>query len=343
MFMDMKPLAAFALGLALGSVSAQPPTPTPPIIDMHLHASALALFEQLGGPAPIPHCVPMTDYPVPATGQEWPEVFRSRDLPCRALQSARSDEEVMEQTLAIMERHNVYGVTSGPNLARWQEAAPERVIPSLSFQGGPDAPSVEALRKTLEDGGYAVVGEITAQYGGIPPDHPSLEPYWALMEALDIPAGIHIGTGPVGAPYLGFERYRARLHSPLLLEEVLVRHPGLRVYVMHAGWPMLDDLLAVLWAHPQVYVDVGAICWALPRAEFHRYLRRIVAAGFGKRVLFGSDQMVWPDALELAIESIESADFLSEEQKRDVFFNNAARFLQLTPGRVARMQKEERP
>ena len=147
----------------------------------------------------------------------------------------------------------------------------------------------------------------------------------------------------MGAPYLGFEHYRARLHSPLLLEEVLVRHPGLRVYVMHAGWPMLDDLLAVLWAHPQVYVDVGAICWALPRAEFHRYLRRIVAAGFGKRVLFGSDQMVWPDALELAIESIESADFLSEEQKRDVFFNNAARFLQLTPGRVAGMQKEERP
>lgn len=68
---------------------------------------------------------------------------------------------------------------------------------------------------------------------------------------------------------------------------------------MHAGWPMLDDLLAVLWAHPQVYVDVGAIRWALPRAEFHRYLRRIVEAGFGKCVLFGSDQMVWPGALEL--------------------------------------------
>jgi hypothetical protein len=30
-------------------------------------------------------------------------------------------------------------------------------------------------------------------------------------------------------------------------------------------------------------------------------------------------------------------------EKRDVFFNNAARFLQLTPSRVARMQKEVRP
>jgi uncharacterized protein len=48
---------------------------------------------------------------------------------------------------------------------------------------------------------------------------------------------------------------------------------------MHAGWPMLDDLLAVLWVYPQVYVDVGAICYALPRAEFHRYLQRIVEEG----------------------------------------------------------------
>jgi uncharacterized protein len=158
------------------------------------------------------------------------------------------------------------------------------------------------------------------------------------MEELDIPVGIHIGTGPVGAPYVGFDRYRARLHSPLALEEVLVRHPGLRVYIMHAGWPMIDDLLAVLWTHPQVYVDTGVIAWALPRAEFHRYLQRIVEAGFGKRVLFGSDQMVWPEALQLAIDSIESAGFLTTEQRRDIFFNNAVRFFRLSPERVAAMQ-----
>jgi predicted TIM-barrel fold metal-dependent hydrolase len=31
----------------------------------------------------------------------------------------------------------------------------------------------------------------------------------------------------------------------------------------------------------------------------------------------------------MAIEGIESAKFLTEEQKRDIFYNNAARFLQL--------------
>jgi predicted TIM-barrel fold metal-dependent hydrolase len=42
-------------------------------------------------------------------------------------------------------------------------------------------------------------------------------------------------------------------------------------------------------------------------------LRRFVEAGYGKRVMFGSDQMIWPETIELAIESIESADLLTSE------------------------------
>src|SRR4029453_14770195 len=169
------------------------------------------------------------------------------------------------------------------------------------------------MRKELTERRFAVLGEVTVQYAGLSPDDPALAPYWALAEELDIPVGIHIGTGPVGAPYLRFDRYRARLHSALGLEEVLLRHPGLRVYIMHAGWPMIDDLLAVLWTHPHVHVDLGAIDWPLPRPEFHRSLQRSVESGFGKRVLFGSDQMIWPETIETAIQSIESARFLSAE------------------------------
>jgi hypothetical protein len=308
-----------------------------PIIDVHLHAARVEDFAMLAGEPPIPHCVPMTDYPVPASGAEWNSIMRSRDLPCRATWSPANDREVMEQTLAVMKRRNIVGVVSGPNVGQYAQAAPERVIASLSFGGGPDTMSADAVREALRTGRYAVLGEVTAQYGGMAPDDPVLAPYWALAEELDIPVGIHIGTGPVGAPYLrAFARYRARLHSALGLEEVLLLHPKLRVYIMHAGWPMLEDLLALLWAHPQVYVDTGAISWALPRAEFHRYLQRIVEAGFGKRVLFGSDQMIWPETIEMALEGIESAAFLSDEQKRNILYANAARFLRLSEETVAR-------
>jgi predicted TIM-barrel fold metal-dependent hydrolase len=310
-----------------------------PIIDMHLHAIPIADFVPLGGPAPIPHCVPMTDYPVPASGEGVSENFRSRDLKCRAAWSPLTDDEVREKTLAVLKRHNIYGVTSGSLVPRWVEIAPERIIPALGFGGGPDAPTVDQVRTRLKEGRFGVFGEVAAQYGGLAADAPALAPYWALAEELDIPVSIHIGTGPLGAPYMGFERYRARLHSPLALEEVLLKHRKLRVNIMHAAWPMLDELLAVLWTHPQVYVDTGAIAWALPRKEFHRYLQRVVEAGFGKRVLFGSDQMIWPDVIEMALESIDSATFLTAEQRRDILFNNAARYLRLPSERIAEMER----
>jgi hypothetical protein len=53
------------------------------------------------------------------------------------------------------------------------------------------------------------------------------------------------------------------------------------------------------------------IDWALPREEFHTYLRALV-------------------------EGIESASFLTPEQKRDIFYNTAARFLRLSPEEIAR-------
>jgi uncharacterized protein len=52
--------------------------------------------------------------------------------------------------------------------------------------------------------------------------------------------------------------------------------------------------------------------------------------------MFGSDQMIWPETLRVGIEAIESATFLSAEQKRDILYNNAARFLRLTPGASSR-------
>jgi uncharacterized protein len=330
--------AAIILPLVVSGLL-EPQEPPAPIIDMHLHALRVADFEPLAGPPPIPHCVPMTDYPVPEDGRGWPEIFRARQLPCRATWSPITDDEVMQKTLEIMKRRNVIGVTSGGRVARWMEVAPDRIIPSLSLGGGPDTPPLDSMRASFKAGRFAVLGEVTMQYAGVGPDDSSLEPYWALAEELDVPVGIHIGTGPVGAPYLPpFSRYRARLHSPLGLEEVLLRHPKLRVYIMHAGWPMMDDLLAVLWTHPQVYVDVGVIDWALPRAEFYRYLQRIVEAGFGKRILFGSDQMIWPETLEMAIQTIESATFLTAEQRRDILFNNATKFLRLSAAQIAAMR-----
>jgi uncharacterized protein len=189
------------------------------------------------------------------------------------------------------------------------------------------------VRTWVNDGSIKVIGELGFQCAGVSPTDPVADAYFALAEELDVPVGVHVGPGAPGAPYVGYPKYEMRLTNPLLFENALTRHPKLRLYVMHAAWPMLDQIIGLLYAHPQVYVDVSLIDWYMPRREFHFFLRRLVDAGFEKRIMFGSDQTVWPDAIPIAIDAIESAKFLSAAQKRDIFYNNAARFLRLNAAR----------
>jgi hypothetical protein len=308
-----------------------------PIIDVHLHAHAA----DSQGPPPLAICTPIEPFPAWDPAQSYETVFMAmlKQPPCAdPVWSPRTDQELMEQTLAVMERRNIIGVVSGPaeRVAAWRAVAPERLIPGLSLQLGEAAPSPDALRRLHASGALAVLGEVATQYQGIEPDDERLAPYWALAEELDMPVGIHVGTGPPGVIYLGSSGYRARMHSALTMEEVLVRHPRLRVYLMHAGYPLLEDLLVVLYAHPQLYVDVGVIVFTQPRAAFYRFLQGIVESGFGNRVMFGSDQMVWPGVIERSIAVIEEAPFLSEAQKRDILYHNAARFLRLSEEEIAR-------
>ena len=85
-----------------------------------------------------------------------------------------------------------------------------------------------------------------------------------------------------------------------------------------------------------MYLDVSVIAFTQPRPAFHRHLQGIVDAGFGDRVMFGSDQMVWPGVIERALAVIEEAAFLSREHKRSILYDNAARFLRLSKEEVAR-------
>jgi len=307
----------------------------PPIIDMHVHA----LAADAQGPPPLGMCTPIRGFDAWDQRRPYSDQFleRLQRPPCPdPVWSPRTDDEVRSRTLAVMDRLNVIGVLSGPEerVEAWRATRPDRFIPALEFALEP-ANTVEHLRALHAAGRLAVFGEVTTQYLGVAPDDPRMEPYWAMAERLDIPVGIHVGTGPPGVIYMGSEGYRARLHSALTMEEVLVRHPRLRVYLMHAGYPMIDDLLALLYAHPQAYVDVGVIVYTQPRPAFYRYLERIVEAGFESRILFGSDQMVWPETIERAVEVIEEAPFLSARQKRAILYDNAARFLRLTPEQIA--------
>jgi predicted TIM-barrel fold metal-dependent hydrolase len=303
-----------------------------PVIDMHLHAfrvefaaGAAACPGDQG--AVVPTLDPREDFD--------PAKF----ITCKApLHAPATDEALMRDSLAELERYNIRrAVTSGApaEVAAWRAAAPDRVIPAVGF--GTEHPlSVDALRKLAADGEVRLLAEVSTQYRGRSAADPEYEPYFALAEELDLPVGIHLGEGPpAAARFPGYETYRARLTTPFQLEEVLQRHPRLRIYVMHYGSPLVDEMIAMLFTYPNLYVDVACNDWLSPRAQFYDHLKRLVEAGFGKRIMFGSDQMIWPEAIGKSVQTIQAAPFLTPGQKRDILYDNAARFLRLSEAEIA--------
>lgn len=331
-FRNVLPLAAM---LALWGAAAAAQARRP-IIDMHLHAHGLADY---GGGMPVCGNRGPVEYPPvdPRAGIG----FGSALVTCpdsAMLRPAASDAALLGETLAMLERHDiVLALTTGTveRVSRWR-AASDRIVPATFFGvGGTMTP--ERLRRLVATDSIRAFAEVGPQYEGASADDPRLARFFALAEELDVPVGIHLGEGPPGGSHtLGGSPYRVRLGSPLQLEEVLVRHPRLRVWVMHFGSPFVDEMIAMLYSHPQLHVDVAANNWGFPRPHFHAQLRRLVDAGFARRILWGSDQMIWPGAIPVAIETIEGAPFLTEAQKRDILYHNAARFLRLGEAEIAR-------
>lgn len=278
-----------------------------PIIDMHMHV----------GPA-------APGAPNPATGDPT---------------TANTDAEREQLTLERMRRHGiVLGLVSGPDayMASMRKAGGGMIRAGAFLDDGrTPLPPPEVLREAFASGELQVMGEIAAQYHGLDPSEAWFEPYLALAEEFDLPVGIHTGLAPPGTAYGCCPKFRIELGNPRALEPMLKRHPRLRVWLAHAGWPFLQETKALMYMYPQVYADVSVIDWIIPRQEFHDYLRALMTAGLGDRLMFGSDQMVWPEAISLAVEGVDSAPFLTPAQKRAIFHDNAARFLRLAPATPA--------
>ena len=299
----------------------------PPVIDVHVHAMDGSF------PGAAPMC-PNTSKFTASDPRDKEAPFGWVQEDCTPKLYPAANGEYMKDVLAEMERLNVTAVVFGDpkSVEKWKEAAPNRVIRGTGFQegmGGGKRVALDELRKSFAHDGFKVMGEIGLQYEGLSPSDLSVDKYFALAEELDVPVAIHMGTGGSGRANIAMPGFRGSKGDPLLLEELLARHPKLRVQVMHAGYPMIDNMLTLLQANSHVYVDVAGLIWSYPLKEVNRYIERLVEAGFEDRVMFGTDQLIWPKLMAYSIGIVQNADYLTPDQKRDILYNNAVRFLRL--------------
>lgn len=278
-----------------------------PIIDVHMHSFG---YDRYGTPAP----------PNPVT---------------QLIPSANSNQEVIELTLKEIERFKIEkALISGPleNVKDWKKNSPDKFIGGIYYNPRTPLPKLEEVKSEFREGIIGVIGELGLAYGGLTPNDSILQQYFEFAETNNIPVGIHMALGEPNLSLTWAPNFRVEYVNPLIIEELVIKYPKLKIYLMHAGWPFLEDTKAIMCMFDNVYADLSLINWLMPETEFQEYVRGLtkvngVECDLTKRLMYGSDQMVWTDAIEISINNIQNIPFLTKEQKADIFYNNAKRFL----------------
>jgi hypothetical protein len=194
------------------------------------------------------------------------------------------------------------------------------------YETGEAFPELGWLRNQYESGQLQLMGELGTQYAGLAFDDPKMLPYYQLAQELDIPVAIHVAGAPPRTAQGCCPEFRLSIGDPVLLEEILVRFPRLRLQIMHANVLTYPGLLRLLQQFPTVKVDLTPFQSILPRQGFHQMLRSYQMNGLTNRIMFATDDF----PLASSLEAYRSADFLSKDELDGILCANAQEFLAMS-------------
>ena len=152
------------------------------------------------------------------------------------LESSKTAKETLEETIKKMDLHKIeHAVLCGTmeSLERYTEAD-KRFIPGYQDYDENLIP-IKQFEDYVRSGKIKVFGEVMAVYKGKTLSDPSYQPYLAICEKYGVPVAYHSGGSFPNAQQLGWPNYRIKLGDPFLIEDVLVKYPKLKLYLMHAG------------------------------------------------------------------------------------------------------------
>jgi predicted TIM-barrel fold metal-dependent hydrolase len=102
-------------------------------------------------------------------------------------------------------------------------------------------------------------------------------PYYAKCAELDVPIVVQIGHSA--------EQMPSSTARPILIDEIALHFPELRFVASHTGWPWTEELIAMAWKHPNVFIGASAHA---PKYWDEKLVSFINSRGRGK-ALFGTD------------------------------------------------------
>jgi uncharacterized protein len=124
-----------------------------------------------------------------------------------------------------------------------------------------------------------------------PNDHLAYSLY-ELIEAHDSIALFHTGHSGIGAGLPGGGGLRLKHGNPMLIDDVAVDFPEMKIVMAHPSFPWQDEALSVALHKPQVHIDLSG--WTPKR--FPPQLVSYLKGPLKQQMLFGSDYpLITPD------------------------------------------------
>ena len=139
---------------------------------------------------------------------------------------------------------------------------------------------VRALQRAVEEYGF-IGAHSYPHWFELPPDHARYYPFYAKCVELNIPIQLQVGQSLIYDP----DRPLRSVGRPITLDAVACDFPELKLVGIHIGIPWVDEMIAMAWKHPNVFIAADAYAPRHWPAQFVRYLD-----SYGQdKVMFGTD------------------------------------------------------
>lgn len=162
-------------------------------------------------------------------------------------------------------------------VAAYAAAHPEKVI---GF--GAIDPTADPIERTLDEiVALKLKGiKLGPIYQNIHPTDPRMKKVYEFGQRNQLPIMVHQGTTFVRTGPLKYA-------LPILLEDVALEFPELRLVIAHLGHPWIAETLVLIRKHPHFYSDISALHYR----PWQFYNALIMAKEYGvlDKLLFGSD------------------------------------------------------
>jgi predicted TIM-barrel fold metal-dependent hydrolase len=134
-------------------------------------------------------------------------------------------------------------------VATFVAAHPERLIGFMALHPH-DPTCLDEFERCRSDLGMRGI-KLGANYQNFDPLEARALAIYERAQRYNMPILFHQGTSPVREAPI-------RLSYPLLMDEIAIRYPDLKIIMAHVGHPWQVDTCVVIRKHPNVYADISA-------------------------------------------------------------------------------------